>query len=116
MAEVDFETVVSEEVKFGTNNFLEIARKKAITSDSENEFISISRGFFTPENDEKRFRKSIAFPVDADVVDSVIEALKKVSEGISAEAEPKAEAEAEPEADEAEEKEEEAEASEDEKA
>lgn len=112
MAEVDFETVVSEEVKFGTNNFLEIARKKAITSDSENEFISISRGFFTPENDEKRFRKSIAFPVDANVVDSVIEALKKVSEGIEAAAEPAAEAE--PEA----EKEEEAEAevSEDEKA
>jgi len=109
MAEVDFETVVSEEVKFGTNNFLEIARKKAITSDSENEFISISRGFFTPENDEKRFRKSIAFPVDVDVVDSVIEALKKVSEGI--EAAPKVEAEAEPVADEAE-----AEASEDEKA
>ncbi len=96
MAEVDFETVVSEEVKFGTNNFLEIARKKAITSDSENEFISISRGFFTPENDEKRFRKSIAFPVDANVVESVIEALKKVSEGIeaapAAEAEPVAEA------------------------
>ncbi|MCK5698382.1 MAG: hypothetical protein KAH93_00905 [Candidatus Aenigmarchaeota archaeon] len=111
MAEVDFETVVSEEVKFGTNNFLEIARKKAITSDSENEFISISRGFFTPENDEKRFRKSIAFPVDANVVDSVIEALKKVSEGI--EAAPKAEAEAEPVADE---EASEAEVSEDEKA
>ena len=110
MAEVDFETVVSEEVKFGTNNFLEIAKKKAITSDSENEFISISRGFFTPENDEKRFRKSIAFPVDSDVVDAVIEALKKVSEGISAE--PKEEDE--PEADESEEAEEkEAEASDD---
>ncbi len=104
MAEVDFETVLSEEVKFGTNNFLEIAKKKAITSDSENEFISISRGFFTPENDEKRFRKSIAFPVDSDVVDAVIEALKKVSEGASAA--PKEEDE--PEADEADEKAEEA--------
>ena len=111
MADVDFETVVSEEVKFGTNNFLEIARKKAVTSDSENEFISISRGFFTPENEEKRFRKSIAFPVDVDVVDAVIEALKKVSEGI--EAAPKAEAEEEPAVDEAQS---DAEASEDEKA
>ncbi len=84
MAEVEFETVVSEDVNFGTNNFLEVARKKAITDDSENEFISISRGFFTPKEEEKRFRKSIAFPVDPEVVDAVIAALKKVSEGVSA--------------------------------
>ncbi|MFH1127223.1 MAG: hypothetical protein V1718_03905 [archaeon] len=90
MAEVEFETVVAEEVKFGNNNFLEIARKKAITDDSENEFISISRGFFTPKDEEKRFRKSIAFPVDKEVVDAVIASLKKVSEGI--ESAPKAKA------------------------
>ena len=30
---VEFQTVKSEEVKFGKNNFLEIARKKAITQD-----------------------------------------------------------------------------------
>ena len=36
---VDFETIKSEEVKFGKNNFVEIARKKAKTDISENEFI-----------------------------------------------------------------------------
>lgn len=82
MADVEFETIVAEEVKFGNNNFLEIARKKAISNDSENEFISISRGFMA-RNDEKRFRKSIAFPMDPAVINSVIAALQKVSEGMS---------------------------------
>ena len=74
---VNFETISSEEIKFGVNNFLEIARKKAVTSEGENEFISISRGFFTPEGD-KRFRKSIAMPVESELVDGVVEALKKM--------------------------------------
>ncbi|MCK5332955.1 MAG: hypothetical protein KAJ24_00440, partial [Candidatus Aenigmarchaeota archaeon] len=75
---VDFQTVKSEEIAFGNNNFLEIARKKAVTESGENEFISISRGFYTPEK-EKRFKKSIAVPVEKEVVDAVIEAMKKIS-------------------------------------
>lgn len=75
---VDFQTVKSEEIAFGNNNFLEIARKKAVTESGENEFISISRGFYTPEK-EKRFKKSIAVPVDKEVVESVIAAMKKIS-------------------------------------
>lgn len=74
---VTFETMSSEEIKFGTNNFLEIAHKKAVTGEGENEFVSISRGFFTPEGD-KRFRKSIAMPVEQELIDGVIEALKKM--------------------------------------
>lgn len=79
MAEdVNFETIKSEEIKFGNNNFLEIARKKAVPKEGEGtEFISISRGFFTPEN-EKRFKKSIAFPTDEALVKSLVDALKKV--------------------------------------
>ncbi len=76
-ANVTFQTEKSEEIKFGNNNFLEVARKKAVTGEGENEFVSISRGFFTPEG-EKRFRKSIAMPVEKEVVDGVIDALKKM--------------------------------------
>jgi hypothetical protein len=43
---VKFETISAEKKTFGRNNFLEVARKRAITSDGENEFISISRGYF----------------------------------------------------------------------
>ncbi|HLD83950.1 MAG TPA: hypothetical protein VI979_03810 [archaeon] len=74
---VEFETIASEEIKFGENKFLEVARKKAKTEDGENIFISLSRGFFTKEG-EKRYNKSFAIPVDQTVIDFVAETLKKV--------------------------------------
>ncbi len=74
---VRFETIESTDVKLGGNNFLEIAHKKAITSEGENEFISLSRGFITMEN-EKRFKKSIAIPYSKDVVKEVVAALNKL--------------------------------------
>jgi len=63
---VKFDTVKAEEVKFGKNNFIEVARKKAIVEDGENEFIAISRGFFLPDG-TKRFKKSIAIPDDKEI-------------------------------------------------
>ena len=65
---VEFETLKSEEIKFGRNNFLEIARKKAIAESGENEFISISRGFFAPDG-TKRFKKSLAIPDEKEIKD-----------------------------------------------
>ena len=74
---VKFETIKSEEIKFGNNNFLEIARKKAISDDGENEFISISRGFMTQDG-EKRYRKSFTIPLNEEVLDFVVHHLKKM--------------------------------------
>lgn len=74
---VKFETLKSEEIKFGNNNFLEIARKKAISDEGENEFISVSRGFITM-NGEKRYRKSFTIPLNQEVIDFVAENLKKI--------------------------------------
>ena len=75
--DVEFETIKAEETKFGNNNFLEVARKKAISSKGENEFVSVSRGFFAPDG-TKRFTKSVSMPLDT--VDFVAENLKKVKE------------------------------------
>jgi len=74
---VQFETIKSEEIKFGNNNFLEVARKKAITETGENEFISISRGFFA-QTGEKRYRKSFTVPMDGGVIEFVSEKLKEM--------------------------------------
>ncbi len=74
---VSFETIKSEEIKFGNNNFIEIARKKAITDEGENTFISISRGFFT-QTGEKRYRKSFTVPLDESVVAFIAEKLKEI--------------------------------------
>ncbi|MCK5321668.1 MAG: hypothetical protein KAJ47_00195 [Candidatus Aenigmarchaeota archaeon] len=79
MEEVNFETIESTDVNFGTRNFLEIAKKQAVTDDGINTFMSISRGFYGKDEGDKRFRTSIAFPDDKEVVDAVIEALQKAN-------------------------------------
>ncbi|MEK6888008.1 MAG: hypothetical protein AABX14_03630 [Candidatus Aenigmatarchaeota archaeon] len=74
---VTFEIIKSEEIKFGNSNFLEIARKKAISEEGENVFISISRGFITPTG-EKRYRKSFTVPIDESVINFITEKLKEI--------------------------------------
>ena len=63
---VRFEVLKSEQIKFGRNKFLEVARKKAITQAGENEFISLSKGFFT-RSGEKRYKSNFAIPLNKDV-------------------------------------------------
>lgn len=75
---VEFETIESTEVKFGNNNFIEIGRKKAVTPEGENEFISLSRGFFT-QSGEKRYKKNFAIPNDPEILKKVIDALQSLN-------------------------------------
>ena len=63
---VEFETVRAEKINFGRNNFIEIARKKAIAANGTNEFISISRGYYLPDETE-RFKKSLTIPDEDDI-------------------------------------------------
>ena len=75
---VEFETIKAEEISFGNNNFIEVAKKKAISEDGENVFISISRGFVAV-NGEKRYRKSFTVPLDPAVVDFVSAKVKEMA-------------------------------------
>ncbi len=75
---VEFQTINSEEIKFGRNNFLEIARKKAVAEEGENEFIAISRGFFLPDG-QKRFKKSLAIPDEKEIIEFVAAKIKQFS-------------------------------------
>jgi len=74
---VEFETVKAEEVKFGKNNFIEVARKKAKTEEGENEFVSISRGHMLPDG-TKRWKTSLTIPLDQSVIDFVADKLKQI--------------------------------------
>jgi hypothetical protein len=74
---VKFETISAEKKTFGRNNFLEVARKKAITSDGENEFISISRGYFLPDGTEK-FKKSLTIPDEEEIKEFVAEKIRSL--------------------------------------
>ncbi len=67
---VTFETLKADEIKFGKNNFLEVARKKATSEQGENEFIAISRGFFLPDG-TKKFKRSIAIPDEQEIKEFV---------------------------------------------
>ena len=74
---VEFETIKSEEIKFGNNNFMEVARKKTVTEDGENEFICVARGFFM-QNGDKRYKKSFTIPLENDIINFISEKIKEM--------------------------------------
>ena len=77
MEMVEFITKETKEVKFGNNNFLEVARKIAKTPEGENEFISISKGFVTPMG-QKRFKNALGFPAEDEIKNQLVEALQGI--------------------------------------
>lgn len=74
-SDVQFETIKAEKVNFGRNNFLEVARKRARTTDGTNEFISVSRGYYLPDRSE-RFKRSLTIPDDPEIRAFVAEKIK----------------------------------------
>jgi hypothetical protein len=74
-ADVQFETIKAEKVNFGRNNFLEVARKRAKSSDGTNEFISVSRGYYLPDKTE-RFKRSLTIPDDPQIRAFVAEKIR----------------------------------------
>ena len=74
---VEFETVTAEEIKFGKNNFIEVARKKAVSDNEEREFVSISRGYYLPDG-SKRWKSSITLPDEKDKIEKISKILKQI--------------------------------------
>ncbi|WP_019178370.1 hypothetical protein [Methanomassiliicoccus luminyensis] len=74
---VEFETVSSEKITFGKTNFIEVARKRAVSKDGATEFISLSRGY-TLRDGSERYKKSLTIPDDQDIKDFIIEQLGKI--------------------------------------
>ncbi len=74
---VEFITVSSEKVKFGKNNFIEIARKKAITEEGESEFISLTRGYYLRDGSE-RYKRSLTIPDDPEIKNFIVEKLSSI--------------------------------------
>jgi len=72
---VEYETIKTEEIKFGRNNFIEVARKKAISEESENEFVSISRGYYLDDGSRK-WKASITLPSEQEKREGIAELIK----------------------------------------
>ena len=73
---IEYVMISSEVVDFGKNNFLEVARKKAVTDKGETEFISLSRGYQQKDR-SKRFKSSITIPDDPKVRAFIADKLAK---------------------------------------
>lgn len=75
--DVQFETQSSREIKFGENNFVEIAHKIALTEEGERPFVSITRGYYK-DGVERRFKKALTVPVEKSVLKEMASALTAV--------------------------------------
>jgi len=71
----NYETIKMETINYGTNNFLEIAKKKAPNG---NLFISLSKGWYPAGSTEKRYKAGIGFPMEKELVDRFTGALNTV--------------------------------------
>ena len=74
---VEFEIITVEEVEFGRNNFIEVARKKAVGDDGEREFVSLSRGYHLPDG-TKKWKASITLPDEEEKREKIAELIKKL--------------------------------------
>lgn len=76
---VVYEVVKTETVNYGVNKFIEISKKIPKNEDGTQgqEFISISKGYYTP-NGEKRYKEGLGFPSDAKVAGDILEKIKSV--------------------------------------
>jgi hypothetical protein len=74
---VEFETIKAEYVKFGRNNFIEIARKKAVGDNGDREFLSIARGYYLPD-ESKRWKASITLPDEKEKIEDIVKLLKSI--------------------------------------
>lgn len=78
MENVQFETLKAEKIPFGKNNFIEVARKKAITQDGKvNEFISVSKGFVAHDGSE-RYKSAVTIPDDPEIKNQIAEKIRTV--------------------------------------
>jgi len=76
---VEFETVKSEEVTFGEEEFIEVAIKRAVSEGGADRFISLSRGYIDDDRG-KRYKSNFSIPRDAEVVAAIMDALPAMME------------------------------------
>lgn len=75
---VEFKTLDSDEIEFGEDEFIEIARKKSVSGEGEKEFVSLSRGVV--DDGERRYKSNFSVPMDEEVIDFILSVLPSMSE------------------------------------
>ena len=78
-----FEEIKTSVIKYGDNNFIEVALKR-VTGEEETaeaqQIISLSKGWF-PKNAEgdntRRFKTSFGFPAEKEIIEQIVAALNE---------------------------------------
>ena len=73
MGDPRYQTLKTEEIKYGTNNFIEVARKKV----DDAEFISLSKGYYTKRG-TRRYKNGLGFPDQDDIKKFLVEKLQNI--------------------------------------
>lgn len=77
---VEFETLNTREINYGTNKFIEVSKKKAITEDGEDVFfMSLAKGYYAGEG--KKYKQTLTLPYNPEVVKDVINGLESLIKG-----------------------------------
>ena len=72
---MEYETLFAEYVDYGRNKFIEVSKKRVVSENAI--FLNISKGYYTP-NGDKRYRGSIGFPPEKQIVVGLLEKLESV--------------------------------------
>ena len=73
---VEFKILESEEMKFGKNNYIEVAKKKSISESGEYEFILITRGYYNPTGNWI-FKSSVTVPAKGEIKNFIAQKLQE---------------------------------------
>ncbi|MDY6777240.1 MAG: hypothetical protein SVU32_01115 [Candidatus Nanohaloarchaea archaeon] len=76
---VEFDTLKSKEIEFGDGEFIQLARKRALSDEGDEVFISLSRGYIDADGD-RRFKSSFSIPLDEDVVGFLVDNMSDMLE------------------------------------
>ena len=75
---IKFETVNALRMDFGSNKFIEVARRIAKGKEKSNEFLQISKGFYLP-NGQRRYKKgSISIPDSPEIKKFISEKILEI--------------------------------------
>lgn len=74
---VEFDTLASKEIEFGDGEFIQVARKRAVSEGGDEIFLSLSRGYFD-DGDSRRFKSSFSIPLNEEVVEFLSEKMPEL--------------------------------------
>lgn len=72
----EFKTMKSEMINYGTKNFMEVSRKSVTDDKGTNEFLMISKGYYSDDG-SPRYKGGVGIPLNAETVKRITTKLEE---------------------------------------